>query len=259
MRRELKYLVREADREWLHRRLEPFVVPDINASEVEGRHRYVVRSAYLDTPGLRDFHEKEMGILRRRKLRVRAYDTQTSDSSVFLEIKHKREAVVWKDRAVLPAATVAAMLSGVSLRREIPRSQADAAGRFLFRLRSESRRPTLLVAYDREPLVGRFDPSLRVTFDRRLRCAPYPVLGPDLHGLFDERRVRPMAPEHFILEVKFDRLFPSWLRPILAQRSMKQQALSKYTLGLRAAAEAAPWRVRGGAAVRSLAQFGIER
>ena len=251
MRREYKYLVPEARWSWLHERIKPFVAADPYAGGVDVAS-YVVRSAYLDTPGLRDFHEKEDGILRRRKLRIRGYDQPALDKPVFLEIKQKNEAAVWKDRAPLPAPTVSALLAGGQIQSEVPRGMQEAVGRFLYRLRSEARRPVLLVTYDREPMVGRFDPTLRVTFDRHLRCLPYPVLGADLSGLYQDRGLVPVLAGSFILEVKFDRMFPSWLRPILAEGGFRRQALSKYVMGLRSVASGSPWRFRGGPAVRSL-------
>ncbi|MEO0557300.1 MAG: VTC domain-containing protein, partial [Bacteroidota bacterium] len=89
MRSELKYLVREADRERLLSLISPFVQPDPHASPREdGRVGYTVRSIYFDTPGLRDWAEKESGDQVRRKLRVRGYDANDS-SPVVLEIKRK--------------------------------------------------------------------------------------------------------------------------------------------------------------------------
>ena len=143
---------------------------------------------------------------------------------------------------------------------------------FLFRLRSERRRPTLLVVYDREPLVGRFDPSLRVTLDppAPVRGA-YPALragasgGRVLRGATPHRAAgrsagstwrtasAPSCPGGSSSEVKFDRVFPSWFRAVIAEGGLRQQALSKYAMGLRHAARPRPWRFRGGTAVRALA------
>ena len=234
MRHELKYLVDERDRQRFANAITPFVRTDAHASGETPT--YTVRSAYFDTPGLRDYADKLSGDESRRKVRVRAYDAPGS-GPVFLEVKRKRGSVGWKDRARMPAAEAARLLGGAH-----PAPEADdAVFRFLYRLRAEHRRPTLLVTYDRQPLVGRFDPTLRITFDRRLRCAAYPRLGPTLDGLYDEA-LTPLLPGRFILEVKFDRVFPSWLRGPLASIGAKQQALSKYAMGLEARIQEAPWR-----------------
>lgn len=240
MRSELKYLVRETDRERLAERIAPYVRADPHAqARLQSTPGYTVRSIYYDTPGLRDWAEKESGDLIRRKVRVRAYDAPES-GPVFLELKRKEGSKVWKHRAALPASTAGRLLAGAPATLA-PAKAREAAGRFLYRLRAEHRRPVLLVAYDREPHVGRFDPSLRVTFDRRLRVAPFPAATLDRSGLFSER-LRPLLEGHFILEVKFDRAFPSWMRAHLAALGLGQQALSKYGMGVDAYAHAEPWR-----------------
>lgn len=251
MRSELKYLVRETDRLRLAARLAPYVRPDPHARPTrEGAPGYTVRSIYYDTPGLRDWTDKNSGDEIRRKVRVRAYDAPGS-GPVFLEVKRKEGSAVWKDRAALAPEQVARLLAGGAL-DGIPAKARVAAERFLFRFRAEHRCPVLLVTYDREPHVGRLDPSLRVTFDRRLRVAPFPHMGADLGGLYAERQ-RPLLRGHFILEVKFDRAFPSWMRTVLASFRLRQQALSKYVMGMEAEAEAAPWRY-GRPAITALAR-----
>ena len=254
MRRELKYLVRETDRDRLYALVAPFVRPDAHAGGA-GRPSYTVRSVYFDTPDLRDYAEKQSGIQVRKKLRVRAYNLPQPGSRAFLEIKRKNGRAVWKDRATLPPDTIAQLLNGAPPEGLIGDRHREAANRFLFLLRRERRCPTLLVTYDREPLVGRFDPSLRITLDRRLRCKAYPTLGPNLGGLYSEQDLQAVFPHHFILEVKFDRTFPSWLRHRLATLGLRQQALSKYGLGLEHTAQSAGWRFRSSTAVRSMARL----
>ncbi len=217
-----------------------------------------MRSVYFDTLGLRDWAEKESGDEIRRKVRVRAYDAPGS-GPVFLEIKRKQNSAVWKDRAAMPVPLAAALLAGASPEAAPLSDKArTAADRFLYRLRAEHRRPVLLVTYDREPFLGRLDPSLRITFDRRLRVSPFPHLGPDLGGLYSDSRQRPLLAGHFILEIKFDRAFPSWMRAVTASLGLKQQALSKYSMGIEAEAEAAPWRF-GAPAIAALARRPLAR
>lgn len=258
MRSEIKYLIAESERARLHERLAPFVRSDAHAT-VRDQARtsgdpiagdipgYTVRSMYFDTPDLRDYHQKESGDLQRRKLRIRGYGEPTSERSgdtppLFLEVKLKHEQAVWKTRARMTSSEAWALLQGDLDMEALPAAQRDAARYFLYRLRRERRRPTLLVTYDREPLVGRFDPSLRVTFDRHLRCQSYPAPTPDFASLYVEEGLRPVLPGHFILEVKFDRLYPSWLRPILGTMGLGRQALSKYAMGFALAAGRKRWR-----------------
>ena len=258
MRRELKYLVRESERQGLIGALAPFLRPDPHAAApgpdapAPSGPGYWVRSVYHDTPGLRDWSDKASGDEIRRKTRVRAYGAP-GESPVFLEVKRKNNAGVWKDRAAVTPEQARALLAGAApgaLARPLAPGARAAAERFLYRLRAEHRRPVLLVTYWREPLVGRFDPSLRVTLDRALRVRAHP--GGALEALWAERQ-RPLHRGRFILEVKFDRAYPSWLRPLVGRLGLRQQALSKYAMGMELEAARAPWRF-GRPAVGALAR-----
>ena len=258
MRSELKYLVREGDRQRLARALAPYLRPDPHAGAPDSSAPapsgpgYWVRSVYYDTPGLRDWSEKASGDETRRKVRVRAYGAP-GESPVFLEVKRKSNMGVWKDRAALAPEQAAALLNGGALdalTEPLAPEARTAAERFLYRLRAEHRRPVLLVTYWREPLVGRFDPSLRVTLDRALRVRAHP--GGALDTLWAPRQ-RPVHPGRFILEVKFDRAYPSWLRPLVGRLGLRQQALSKYAMGMEAEAARSAWRF-GRPAVAALAR-----
>ena len=211
-----------------------------------------MRSVYYDTPGLRDWADKASGDEVRRKVRVRAYDAP-GESPVFLEVKRKANVGVWKDRAAVTPAQAEALLGGAApdaLAEPLAPQARAKAERFLYRLRAEHRRPVLLVTYWREPLLGRFDPSLRVTLDRRLGVRAHPGAG--LGALWAPRQ-RPLHAGRFVLEVKHDRAFPSWLRPVLGRMGLRQQALSKYAMGMELAVSRAPWRF-GRPAVAALAR-----
>jgi len=84
----------------------------------------------------------------------------------------------------------------------------------------------LLETYDREPYVGRLEPSLRVTLDRGVRSVMYPRLD-DLFACDGTRR---SFRRSFVLEVKYDVPFgfPYWLRAFLAEHRLFPEALSKY-------------------------------
>lgn len=234
MRREVKYLIRERDSEALAQAVRPYVTPDNNASGE--MPTYVVRSIYYDTPALRDYTDKASGDWARRKVRVRGYGLLDS-GPVFLEVKRKRGDVSWKDRVALDRGEAARLLSEGRPGGSAP----DEVFRFLYRLRAERRLPVLLIAYDRQPYVGRFDPSLRITFDCRLRCAAYPEVGSDLSGLYSDT-LTPILDGQFVLEVKYDRLFPSWLVAPLAALGAQRQALSKYGMGLESEISRSPRR-----------------
>jgi len=62
--------------------------------------KYRVTSLYFDTYGNDDYYDKSAGILTRKKLRARIYGYDLDDNvvNVFLEIKHKHDMFISKDR-----------------------------------------------------------------------------------------------------------------------------------------------------------------
>ncbi len=230
MRREVKYLIPEEARDGLAALVSRYTVRDPHASDGGA---YTVRSVYLDTARGAMYDLKREGISERVKVRVRGYGDVGPNSPVVLELKRKSGAIGWKSRAhcTLEAAVDWLQRGPTGL----PFSDADKAAAMSFRYftLSHGLKPVVLVAYEREPFLGRHDPTLRVTFDRGLR------------GRFASRieRLGSAAPvgvfsNHFILEVKFDYHFPTWLKPALADLGAQRRALSKYVLTMDACARA---------------------
>ena len=88
--------------------------------------------------------------------------------------------------------------------------------------------PTVLVAYEREAFYSRFDPLLRLTFDRNVRSRIYP----ELASLYEDREMRFLAPGHFIFEVKFYLHLPRWVGDVVRRFDLQRQAFSKYSTGI---------------------------
>ena len=229
MRYEHKYRVPERLLDRLRRTIEPFVGLDVHASSQA--HRYIVRNIYFDDATFRNYFDKNDGIERRAKPRIRGYDTHQPGGLVFLEVKRRHGNVGSKDRAVLRFEDLAELLATGDVDRLVatpswlPGSQ-DAARKFLFHVHRDALRPVLLECYEREPYVGLLEPSLRVTLDRHVRSAPFPRL----EDLFSEPFMRDSFKGSFVLEVKHDAEFgfPQWLRPFIAEHGLMREALSKY-------------------------------
>lgn len=228
MRTELKYLVPADLVPTLRTQMLPFVYPDPHAKG-DPIPEYIVRSIYFDTPERLYYDEKVAGLRNRKKLRIRAYDYASADSSVFLEIKRKVNMSIIKDRATLRLADVGRILRDpdieayVDVKRKRPRMY-EAARSFYYHMHRHGLRSSVLVVYNREPLVGRIDPGLRITFDKELRSWMHPTLS----ELFRDTELRPCLPGLVVMEVKFNGSFPFWLRPLLRAHGLRKEAVSKY-------------------------------
>jgi hypothetical protein len=231
---EYKYLVPWDQLDRLRRALTPFVEVDSFAG-AEPDQQYTVRSVYYDTPGLACYVQKEAGIHTRRKIRIRGYGVQNHDSMVVLEIKRKRNILGRKTRAFLPFSVLEELLSTGDVERCVQTRQKEhhakaqqSARAFLYHLYRYSLFPVILVVYEREAFFGRFDPTVRLTFDKGLRGRAYPPVA----ELYSEAGLHSVIAEHFILEVKFGDKMPSWAGAILEDFGLERRALSKFAICL---------------------------
>ncbi len=230
---EYKYLVPNSLLDAIRSEIRPYLDRD-RFAEKKASNEYTVRSVYYDTPKLDCYYEKSAGLQVRRKFRIRGYDRPREDSLVFLEIKKKNSAFIEKHRAPLRLKDLDSLFCSREIDKYIitfggtEREKNDAA-RFLYHYYRQGLRPTVLVVYDREAFFGRFDTSLRLTFDKNLRGAIFP----SLCMLYDEEPLEPAMSQHFILEVKFFRsTLPAWVLSMITRYELPRMALSKYSICL---------------------------
>jgi hypothetical protein len=228
---EFKYLVPAALLTDLRRAIAPFVEADPHARDQAGR--YTVHSIYFDTRGFDYYDEKLSGLKNRKKVRVRGYDEQKAGSPVVLEIKRKNGMAVTKSRAWLPYSSLEALFAAGDVERYVgphardPEELEDAR-RFFYHVHRRGLRPVILIHYEREAFFYRFDPTVRITFDKNLRSAPSPALA----DLFGEGRALPSLSGRFVLELKLQQGIPSWLKSILENFGLERTSVSKYTICL---------------------------
>jgi hypothetical protein len=105
----------------------------------------------------------------------------------------------------------------------------EDARRFLYHIYARRMRPTVTVIYEREPYKGILkdrENDLRITFDKHLRGVAYP----NLEGLFEEKHAVLVNEQYFIMEIKFNRYLPSWVRATITAFGLKKVPASKYIL-----------------------------
>ena len=234
MRFEYKFVVPQGELQALRAGLAPFVAPD-HFADVRAQKEYTVRSIYFDTARFDFYHEKLEGLQFRKKIRVRGYNEPEERSLVYLEVKKKITDHCLKHRAPFLLAELSELFrTGDVDRHVLPgRNSAralDDAVRFFYHLRRQALRSTVLVTYEREAFHGILDPTLRITFDKHLRCRLYPRL----EDLYEERYLEPVLFKSFILEIKFNRGFSSWLQSLLQHHHLQRSGFSKYASCLEA-------------------------
>jgi hypothetical protein len=234
LRFERKYLVSNLQLHAIRKQMKAFVEADVHTSlsAHDAIPEYTVRSIYFDTPSLDALYEKEEGLEIRKKLRIRAYNTREQNKGVFFEIKRKYGNKIGKNRAYVPLSDYEnILLEGLddANTSTIPQSHQDDLRRFLFHMHKKKQEPVNLIVYEREAYHGRYDPGIRITFDKNIRSQ----LHPSRDALFANHDLQPIWPQHFILEIKYyDAPMPSWAKNIVDRFQLQASALSKYAAGV---------------------------
>ncbi|MEO0073952.1 MAG: polyphosphate polymerase domain-containing protein, partial [candidate division WOR-3 bacterium] len=171
-RLEYKYLVPLSLIDRLRAAMMPYVCYDSFCLSRPQR-QYTVRSVYYDNRRFDCYYEKFDGFRLKKKLRIRGYNRPEPDSVVFLEIKQKQEDFISKSRAPVRWDHLERVFASYGKTAPLPfepgTAVADAASRFLYNYYRRRMLPAVLIAYEREAFHSRFDPTLRLTFDKNVR------------------------------------------------------------------------------------------
>lgn len=236
LRYERKYMVPFHMLNDLRARFSGFVRPDIFTEEdMFGKCQYTVRSIYFDSPYLGNYHDKLSGLMDRCKLRVRGYNDLEPQEIVVLEAKKKKGNRILKHRTMIPFSRLESILETgdvrpyLTLRKDQTVTNAlDEASRFFFHYKKKNQSPTCLIAYEREAYHGKLNPGVRITFDKNMRSK----VNPGLPQLYDDDQLNLLFKNHFILEVKyFEDTLPAWIKSIINEFKLRNEALSKYVIG----------------------------
>lgn len=237
---ELKYFVPYRMVDYVVERLSPWTEVDPHlVKEGRGRTSYPVTSLYFDTYDLQAFSEKEAGQFFRRKIRLRTYEPEFSETEpCFLEIKRRLDSVVVKDRLSFPGG---ALRAAVPVNRLLEHLLAQDGPRDRTFVEVEvmrgwlSLQATALVRYGRLALVAKEDAKLRVTVDHNLEglWRPAHILGPIPYRSIDNINASGMdgiSGKYAILELKCNRAVPGWFHRLVLDLELCRTAYSKYFL-----------------------------
>jgi hypothetical protein len=229
-RYEYKYLLLPERVPEVRRFVLQYCSPDANA---QGAAWYDVQSLYLDTPDCRFYRESVEKAVRRMKLRVRAYASQSGP--VKLEVKCRTGDVVDKESLLLDReAWDRAAGGGAAALYSI---EAVKSSRFLHLVGTLRAEPKALVVYERQAFYSDVDDYVRVTFDRHMRgrlthdwttqAGGRAWCSLDAPSSADERE------SPYVLELKFQVRPPAWLRDLVVTFGLTRRGFSKYARAVR--------------------------
>jgi len=191
---ERKYIIDLATYKAIQAYLKHFVDPDKHTGTFG---KYHVMSIYYDTDDYHSFTEKIDGEKIRKKFRIRVYKEFGSDkvSKKFYEIKNRNNQIVFKERSSF--------------------------------LEMKNIKPKILIHYIRQPLVSRSTPTVRITFDS---CLKYRTN--DLRLIAKNTDNYFIKPNFFIMEIKYNKVFPRWISYMIKKHNLSVRTYSKYCNGL---------------------------
>ena len=233
---ELKYVLPVSAREELFRIAGDFIQPDPHGQILEGlgTRGYDVHSLYFDTPGLTDYTERLECRNVRVRMRIRTYGKPGDKAPVYLEDKRKFDKWVMKQRVkVGDADTWIASDSDkpwVTFGEKVTGKKALVVRHFLRRVEEEGRIPVSTVHYRRETFVDRdpTDAEVRLTMDHNVCSTTMP--GP--RGFYAPPDQLLIPAGHMVLELKFNRTQPGWMRQIVRALHLQCEPVSKFGLSV---------------------------
>ncbi|MGA1796159.1 MAG: polyphosphate polymerase domain-containing protein [bacterium] len=218
LRHEQKYYLAPAEYRILQSRLASLLSPDPHAGP-DGR--YHIRSLYFDDFKNTALFEKQAGVPRRKKYRMRIYDF--SDAVIKLEKKIKLDYYIGKESTRISREEADRILAG---------DVAFLAGseeRLLRAFYAESRcrllRPNVIVDYYREAYIHPMG-NVRITFDIGLHT------GLGCTAIFDRDCFTMGAIEEpgVILEIKYDNFLPQAIRGLLLSTIRPRMSVGKFAI-----------------------------
>ena len=216
-RNEWKYLIDTAQKEAICSRLAP--VMELDRFAANGW--YTLRSLYFEDYFHSAYEEKDSGILRRKKYRIRIYDY--SDRSIKLERKKKFGSYIYKKSAKLTRDEISKIRDGDYA--FLLANEQTLCLEFYSEYGRSVRCPRTIVDYERQPWVAEAG-TVRITFDMDVRAAigSYDIFDKSLPGL------PVLEPRKCVMEVKFTEFLPNYVRKVLPDRASEFTAVSKYVL-----------------------------
>ncbi|MBN1777657.1 MAG: polyphosphate polymerase domain-containing protein [Clostridiales bacterium] len=221
LRHEVKFYITPGEYHLLSRAIDRVLFRDPNGDPE--RNEYHIRSLYFDTYNNQAMLDKVNGVRDRDKYRLRIYNL--SDELIRMECKTKIGSLISKRSIVIPRSLAEQLMACDPTGLE--RTRSGLLQDMFREMTLKLLHPVVIVDYIREAYLYPAE-DVRVTFDKRLRSG---VMSTEL---FDPElpTVPPIGDERMIMEVKYDRMLPPFIRDLLCTyvRRSQNSAISKYCI-----------------------------
>ncbi len=212
-RYELKYMLSLAQKEKVLHAMAPYMALDTYG-------RTTIRNIYYDTDTYLLIRRSIEKPVYKEKLRLRSYSQTEEDSTIFVELKKKYDAVVYKRRLVMPQQVA---MSWIARKNNTGPDSQIAREIDYFVDYYKTLHPTVFLSYEREAYYAQDGSDFRVTFDDNILCRRDNLsLSADVWGV-------PLLPEGKVLmELKTSGGLPLWMTSLLSKEQIYKTSFSKY-------------------------------
>lgn len=211
-RYEKKYILTKAQHEQFLERVNAYI-------EMDQFGESTICNLYYDTPSYELIRSSIEKPVYKEKLRLRSYGIPRKEDETFIEIKKKYDGIVYKRRIELPFEE-----SKMYLDHGISPSKGNQIKKEIdYFISYYQPVKKMYIAYDRTAMIGKYDDSIRVTFDRNIRYRMYELdLGKGDYGTLV------LSPETVLMEIKVAGAYPLWMVSILSDLQLYPTSFSKY-------------------------------
>ena len=224
IRHELKFYINEMEYHLLSHALDMVLFRDPNGDEEH--NEYHIRSLYFDTYNDQALFDKINGVRDRDKYRLRIYNL--SDKLIRMECKSKIGSLISKRSIAIPR-TLAEQIMAVDT-TGLERTRSGLLQDVFREMTVHLLHPVVIVDYVREAYMYPVE-DVRITFDKQLRTGvtSFDLFNPGIPT------VPPIGDSRMILEVKYNRILPPFIRDLLCTYVHRAQnsAISKYCISRR--------------------------
>lgn len=185
--------------------------------------QYSICSLYFDSPDFDLFQETILDKCNRFKLRVRGYE-ESESAPLFFEIKRKLNRIIYKSRAKINQDCLSSLINSNCVPPDLPAPDRRILAQFKHYSQGLQARPVVRVRYLRKAYEDLLQSKVRVTFDRYLCYQPAekPIFRMGGRGW------KPVPIDFVIIEIKFTKNYPRWLKDMVCRFNLYRESMSKY-------------------------------
>ena len=182
---------------------------------------YMVRSLYFDSINDIDYYEKLDGLINRKKIRLRIYESNAK--KIKLELKSKYDYHQQKESLIINREEAEELIKenyGVLLNHE-----EEIAKKMYTILTTNCYKPKVIIEYQR--IAYTTNNNTRITFDYDIKRSN------QVEDLFKEEinYLNITPPQNIVLEIKFNRFLEPYISNILGKYIARKESVSKYVMG----------------------------